>query len=66
MKYYYDFDMGKTFTEEELKQEYEKVKQQYEYGDFEGFIEIESQYMDEVSEEVFTSLREKEKKENEN
>lgn len=60
MKYYYDFDMGKTFTEEELKQEYEKVKEKYEYGDFEGFIEIESQYMDEISENVFTSLREKE------
>lgn len=61
MKYYYDFDMGKTFTEEELKQEYEKVKDEYEYGDFDGFLEVESQYMDEITEAVFTSLREKEK-----
>lgn len=57
MKYYYDFDLGKTFTEEELKKEYEKVKDAYEYGDFGGFIEVESQYMDEVSEEVFEVLR---------
>ena len=61
MKYYYDFDMGKTFTEEELKKEYEKVKDEYEYGDFDGFIKVESQYMDEITEAVFTSLREKEK-----
>ena len=63
MKYYYDFDMGKTFTEEELKKEYEKAKDEYEYGNFDGFIEVESQYMDEISEEVFEVLREREQAE---
>ena len=59
MKYYYDFDMDKTFTTEQLKKEYEKHKNNYEYGDFDGFLEVEGQYMDEISEEVYKALNEK-------
>lgn len=60
MRYYYDFDMAKTFTEKELKQAYEENKNHYEYGDFDGFLEVEGAYMDEISEEVFESIRQEE------
>lgn len=61
MKYYYDFDMKRTFTTEELKKAYEENKNHYEYGDFDGFLEVEGQYMDEISEELFDTLRKQEK-----
>lgn len=60
MKYYYDFDMQKTFTTEEMKEAYEEHKKAYEYGDFEGFLEVEGAYMDEISEEIFNILRKQE------
>lgn len=61
MKYYYDFDMNKTFTEEELKKEYEGAKNYYEYVDFDGFLEVEGVFMDEISEEIYDAINEKEK-----
>lgn len=62
MKYYYDFDMKKTFTEEELKRAYEEIKNDTSYCDFEDFIQCEKTYMDEISEELFESIRQEEEK----
>lgn len=60
MKYYYDFDMKKTFTTKELKEAYEENKKHYEYGDFDGFLEVEGAFMDEISEEIYNALNKKE------